>query len=54
MTKCLRDMTREERFLLVHDLSYSPPRQGRQRPEALSMEAVSEAVYVMADRKQKG
>lgn len=53
MTKCLRDRAREERFLLVHGLSCSPPGQGRQDPVPPSMEPEQEAVYIMAYRKQR-
>lgn len=54
MTKCPRDMTRQERFLLLHDLSCSLPGQGRQGPVAQSMDSESQTVYIMADRKQRG
>lgn len=47
-------MAREERFLLVHGLSCSPPGQGRQGPVPLSVEPEPEAVYIMAYRKQRG
>lgn len=53
VTKCLRDRAREERFLLVHGLSCSPPGQGRQDPVPPSMEPEPEAVYIMAYRKQR-